>query len=109
MTADQTNPSPTAVRRDADAIVIEWSDGHQSRWTASRLRRECPCATCREKRRGEQESSAAKPMGLPVLSAAEARPLAVETLRPVGNYAYNIVFSDGHNSGLFTLEKLRND
>ncbi len=48
-----------------------------------------------------------KPRMLPVISAAEARPLRVEWMRPVGNYAYNVSFSDGHNSGLFTLAMLR--
>ena len=42
-----------------------------------------------------------------MISAAEARPLKVESMRPVGNYAYNIAFSDGHNSGIFTLGMLR--
>jgi DUF971 family protein len=64
----------------------------------------CPCATCREKKRAET----AKPKGLlQVLSAAETVPLAVTQMRPVGNYAYNITFSDGHSSGLFTMELLR--
>jgi DUF971 family protein len=44
---------------------------------------------------------------LPVLSAAEARPLKVEGMRPVGNYAYAIAFSDGHDTGIYTLEFLR--
>jgi len=26
---------------------------------------------------------------------------------PVGNYAYRILFSDGHDTGIFTLELLR--
>ncbi len=42
-----------------------------------------------------------------VLGAAEARPLRIEGMRPVGAYAYNIAFSDGHDSGLFTFERLR--
>lgn len=60
-------------------------------------------ATCREKKRGETEKAAAvgKSIGLPVLSAAEARPLTIESMRPVGSYAYNIGFSDGHGSGIF--------
>lgn len=97
---------PTTVRRDGDAVVWEWDDGSQTRWTASQLRRRCPCATCREKRRGQDDSAASVPGALPVLSAAEAAPLRVETLRPSGNYAYNVVFSDGHSSGLFTLAML---
>ena len=44
---------------------------------------------------------------LQVLSVAETVPLAVSQMRPVGNYAYNINFSDGHSSGLFTMDLLR--
>jgi len=28
-------------------------------------------------------------------------------MKPVGNYAYSISFSDGHDTGIFTLEFLR--
>jgi DUF971 family protein len=28
-------------------------------------------------------------------------------MRPIGNYAYAIAFSDGHSSGIFSLELLR--
>jgi DUF971 family protein len=38
---------------------------------------------------------------------AEARPLTILGMRPVGNYAYSISFSDGHDTGIFTLELLR--
>jgi DUF971 family protein len=44
---------------------------------------------------------------LPVLSAAEARPLTISKMEPVGNYAYSIEFSDGHGTGIYTLELLR--
>ena len=46
-------------------------------------------------------------MMLPVLSMAEIKPLTIGGLRPVGNYAYSIEFSDGHDTGIFTLEFLR--
>jgi DUF971 family protein len=42
-----------------------------------------------------------------VLSPAEVAPLAVTGMRPVGQYAYGIEFSDGHSSGIYTLEYLR--
>jgi DUF971 family protein len=42
-----------------------------------------------------------------VLSLAEARPLTVLGMTPVGNYAYSIAFSDGHDTGIYTLEFLR--
>jgi DUF971 family protein len=66
------------------------------------LRDGCPCATCREKR-----SHPAPPTLLPVLSAAETQPLAIRAMKPVGNYAYAISFSDGHDTGIYTIEYLR--
>ncbi len=105
---------PVSIERQGDVgITISWSDGAVTHWTAGQLRKSCPCASCREKKRAAFDSAAAseaagKPPMLPVLSAAEARPLRVESMRPVGNYAYNIGFSDGHSSGVFLFELLRN-
>lgn len=97
------------TRQGAAAITILWNDGEQSQWTAVELRRACPCASCREKHRGDtaKSSSTGGGLNLPVLSAAEARPLRIESMRPVGNYAYNIAFSDGHASGVYRFEVLR--
>lgn len=107
----QTDLIPNSIEREGvDWIVIRWSDGKISRWKIGDLRNACPCATCREKNRGkaEKEDSATKgglPL-LPVLSPQEARPLAIESMRPVGSYAYNIAFSDGHSSGIFPFKLL---
>lgn len=99
---------PESIAREGDsAIVITWTDGRSSRLTASQLRSACPCATCREKKRaGESTDVVSKPISLPVLKAEEARPLTITSMRPVGTYAYNIAFSDGHSSGLFPLTML---
>ncbi len=96
---------PTALKLTEDrALEITWSDGTTLIYPFGVLRNACPCATCREKKRAE----ASKPKGLlQVLSASETVPLAVTQMRPVGNYAYNINFSDGHSSGLFTMDLLR--
>lgn len=94
---------PEAIQReDASHILITWSDGTRKRYSAAALRKACPCATCREK----NEEPASKPKTLPVLSLQEARPLSVEHMRPVGNYAYNVRFSDGHDSGIFPFDLL---
>ena len=96
---------PTALKLTENrSVEITWSDGTTMIYPFGVLRNACPCATCREKKRAE----ASKPKGLlQVLSAAETVPLAVTQMRPVGNYAYNINFSDGHSSGLFTMDLLR--
>ncbi len=96
---------PTALSLVEDRFLqITWNDGEVRRTSFSALRKACPCATCREKSRAD---ATRKPNLLPVLSAAEAQPLKIVGMRPVGNYAYNIDFSDGHGSGLFTIELLR--
>jgi len=97
---------PTAIRRaDDSTILIAWSDGSEMRYLAAELRKRCPCATCREKHAGTAAQE--KPRALPVLSMAEARPVTISGMRPIGNYAYNIAFSDGHDSGIFTFDFLR--
>ncbi len=87
-----------------DKLLIEWSDGQRRGITFGELRKACPCATCREK---HKEPPPAASGGLPVLSMAEARPLTILGMRPVGNYAYGVTFSDGHDTGIYTLELLR--
>ena len=89
--------------RGQNRLYIEWSDGQRHEIAVSRCAKACPCATCREKRAAPPVPST----GLPVLSLAEARPLAILGMKPVGNYAYSISFSDGHDTGIFTLEFLR--
>jgi DUF971 family protein len=84
-------------------LRIEWSDGQTREYTIRELRDRCPCATCREKR--NQPPQPVNP--LQVLSPGEARPLKIAAMKPVGNYAYAIDFSDGHDTGIYTLEFLR--
>jgi len=115
---DYEQHTPEAIERVGDsAIRITWSDGLTTQWTVSELRKACPCATCREKHGkiaansddGDRAGQPKKPMLLPVLSAAEARPLRIDAMQPVGTYAYNVQFSDGHHSGIYTFARLRRE
>ena len=78
---------PVGLERDGNsAITINWSDGVETKWTTAQLRKICPCATCREKRKGKQNESVAgteNGIALPVLTAAEAQPLAIVGMKPV--------------------------
>lgn len=86
-------------------LEIEWSDGHTQTISFGLLRKSCQCANCMEKRKADDKNSTNGMLN--VLSPAEVLPLDVVQMRPAGNYAYNIQFSDGHSSGLFTFELLR--
>ena len=81
-------------------LIIVWNDGVTMEYPPSVLRESCPCATCRAKRDEP-------PQGLPVLTMAEAVPTTITGMKPLGNYAYNIAFSDGHATGIYSLELLR--
>lgn len=95
---------PIQLRRTEEGqLQIEWSDGQVREYLLRELRDNCPCATCAEKRKVPAES----PNALPILSAAEIAPLRIAGMEPMGNYAYAIHFSDGHDTGIFTLELLR--
>ena len=97
-----TRPTDLQIVED-NALIIKWNDGQQRRYSFRELRDACPCATCHEKRTGEQQP----PTLLPVLSAAEAESLRIEGMKPVGSYAYTIAFSDGHDTGIFSFDLLQ--
>ena len=97
------SPYPTKLERAGDdVLIIEWSDGQRRRYLMRELREACPCATCREKRDAPPQPANL----LPVLSPQEAAPLKVTGMKPVGNYAYTIAFSDGHDTGIYSFERL---
>jgi len=100
-----TSLYPTALNLAPDGrLQITWSDGQRRSYTVKELRDACPCATCREKR----SAAASEPAPLfPILKPEEARPLTIQGMQPVGHYAYSIAFSDGHDTGIYTLELLR--
>jgi DUF971 family protein len=96
-------PYPTGLKLTDDRhLLIEWSDGQRRRYGFKALRDACPCATCREKRSAPQD-----PLALPTLGAAQLAPLSIAGMKPVGNYAYTIAFSDGHDTGIYSFELLR--
>jgi len=86
-----------------DCLQIRWSDGEIRQYAVNELRSNCPCATCREKRKAGPPALTS----LQVISKAETQPLRIAKMEAMGRYAYAIHFSDGHDTGLFTLESLR--
>jgi DUF971 family protein len=86
--------------KDGDRLVIEWNDGKRQELSWSVLRRNCPCAGCRT----EREKPA--PL-LPILKLEEAQPAKPRSIVPVGRYAYQFHWNDGHESGIYTFDMLR--
>lgn len=93
---------PTALRREGDGLAIDWADGARTFVAWRALRQACPCASCNEERQKP-------PDPLKLLSDREvaAGPPQPAKMTPRGHYAYQIVWSDGHDTGIYTLELLR--
>jgi DUF971 family protein len=94
---------PVAIRREGgDLLYIEWSDGQNGVVSWETLRAQCPCATCREDRTKPPDPF--RVLSPRELEAGPPRPAA---MTPVGYYAYKVVWNDGHDAGIYTLENLR--
>lgn len=92
---------PVDLQAIGTELAIRWDDGSESFIPLLTLRRHCPCASCA----GEKDI-------LGNLYKGPDRPLTPKSseivrLEPVGSYAIQPVWADGHNTGLFTYEYLR--
>jgi DUF971 family protein len=83
----------------ARALLIEWDDAAVHRIPFDILRRACPCAACH----GEL-GSAGRFMVRPDLEPGEDD---LADISLVGSYGLNVVWNDGHNTGIYTYERLR--
>jgi DUF971 family protein len=89
-------------------LDIIWADGHHSHYDFPYLRDECPCATCNDQR-AKQESLTQSAPGLAsgaVLPMFKPKAKA-QSASPVGAYAIQFHFNDGHNTGIYTYDHLR--
>jgi DUF971 family protein len=89
---------PRAITRtDPSKVVIEWNDGTSTVYTAAQLRTICPCAKCVDELTGIRTLD---PNSIPAS-------LTQSNLTLVGNYALSVVYSDGHNTGIYPWNMLR--
>ena len=104
--AVSTNPREIAVSREKREVRIHWQDGHESAYSFDLLRKECPCALCNDQRSAQ---AGPRDLDLTVLSGPVLRlgEVQVTEVKPVGRYAINFVWSDGHDSGIYSYAFLR--
>lgn len=89
---------PRQIIEESDSeISINWSDEAKTKYNAASLRRACPCAGCINEWTGEKML---KPESV-------AEDLSFSSIAVVGRYALNFNFSDGHDTGIFSFNYLR--
>ena len=100
-TAAQVTPLDINLNLKDQKLAIAWQDGRRSEFQLGRLRRVCPCATCRKERDVPSTS-------LPILKiSAGVDKIEVIDAELMGRYAINLKWSDGHNSGIYDYKYLR--
>ena len=78
-------------------LAIVWKDGMESVFTWAELRRACHCASCVDEITGK---ALLDPGRVP-------EDLTCRRLSRVGNYALQFDFGDGHGTGIYPFERLR--
>lgn len=82
---------------DAGEFHVVWSGGQEAKIPFVRLRDLCPCAGCVEEGTGRKLLD-------PATIPADIRPVQVAA---VGNYAVQVEWSDGHSTGIYSWQTLR--
>lgn len=81
-----------------NSLYIVWNDNTESVIPLEKLRRLCPCASCKIER---EEQSADY---IPILGQSQ---VTVKSIKPVGSYAVSISWMDGHSTGIYEYTYLK--
>lgn len=84
--------------KDKRYLNIIWDDGSESMLMLANLRKNCPCATCVAERNSQSQTF------IPLLSSVQ---LTLADIKQIGNYAIQLFWQDGHNTGIYTYDKLK--
>lgn len=93
MSQEDWTPCALRVPEGRDTLMLDWVDGAYV-LTAPRLRVACRCSACVAAVRNGHT-----PPAVPAVT--------IGSVRPVGRYAVNIGFSDGHERGVYPFSYLR--
>jgi DUF971 family protein len=87
-------PETIVLAADRSRLRLAWSNGERSELLAGHLRGACRCAWCTRAR-------------IDGNFAASFDGITIERLMPIGDYAINVAFSDGHARGIYPWPYLR--
>ena len=85
-----------------DLLLHQWNDESENAVPLKGLRDNCPCATCA----GEKDIFGNVYKGPPQKVKKES--YLISGIQPVGYYAIRPFWKDGHSSGIYSFEFLKN-
>ncbi|MBL1215875.1 MAG: DUF971 domain-containing protein [Planctomycetes bacterium] len=97
-------PEHLDIKRDR-GLTVRWSDGKSVFYPVAFLRRLSPSAE--QKKLLEEMSSNPLHILSGPAAASSAEPITIANAEFVGHYAIKIIFSDGHDTGIYSWEYLR--
>jgi len=92
---------PATIEQIGEELAIKWEDGRESFITLEMLRRACPCAGCK----GESDVMGNVYRGPQKALSPDSYRL-IRLVR-VGGYAIQPVWGDGHTTGIYSYDYLR--
>ena len=99
---EKIKPTGVTADRNERVLIINWNDGHVSRLPFAGLRAICPCVECR----GGHENMGGPP-DLGVMRTTRDEAINLKSVEAVGSYALQFAWSDGHWTGIYTWDFLR--
>ncbi len=109
MSASPSHTPREIKKNGTSGITVRWADGSLSELPSEFLRRHCPCAACREKRGDDTHAKplTGKKRSLMILESSLQQEIELQQIWGVGHYALGLRWGDGHDSGIYTFEYLR--
>jgi len=99
----KTRPKSITLNKTEGYLEIIWTDDVVCRYPLSQLREACPCVECR----GGHAKMGLEHAPKNLLQLVPKRSYGLKDLSPVGNYALQPLWDDGHSTGMYTWEYLR--
>jgi DUF971 family protein len=94
--------NPTQIKlKNKTNLLLTWEDGSKSQIPLKYLRDECPCASCKG------ETVLLKTYHPPTPTIITPEMYLVKNIEVVGEYAIQITWKDGHNTGIYSWEYLK--
>ncbi|HZW39078.1 MAG TPA: DUF971 domain-containing protein [Ignavibacteriaceae bacterium] len=91
---------PKQIKIELGNLVIKWDNSTESKISIKYLRDECPCANCKG------ETILLKTYRPPKVKISVPEAYQINEIKPVGTYAIQVSFKDGHNTGIYTWDYL---
>jgi DUF971 family protein len=91
--------SPAEIKIESQTrMIIKWNDSTVATIPLVKLRKYCPCAVCSTERESQSKS---------YIPLFDSNQIKISKISSIGKYAIGIVWSDGHNTGIYEFPFLK--